>query len=602
MPKHIGDYALIGNGHSAALVGSSGSIDWLCLPWFDSPACFAALLGDEKNGHWRIAPADHRARTSRRYVQDTMILETDFECPGGVVTVVDFMARGAALSSIVRIVQGRRGNVRLRMDLAIRFDYGRLVPWVTRQKDGTLTAVAGPHVLELRTPVQHRGEHLTTVAEFSVAAGQSLPFVLTYGRSYESRREKVDPHQALEQTRRYWGEWSARCANDGPWREAIVRSLLTLKALIYEPTGGMVAAATSSVPELAGGPRNWDYRFCWLRDSTLTLLSFLAAGYREEAEAWRQWLLRAIAGSAAQLQPIYTVIGENRLDEWQAEWLDGFNGAKPVRIGNAASTQLQLDVFGEILDVFHHARRNDPAKIGEGWDVQRELMAHLETILDVPDRGIWEVRDRDRHFTHSKVMAWVAFDRAVRAVERFSLPGPSDHWRRLRDGLHAEICARGYDAEVGAFVRAYGEKELDAATLMIPLVGFLPAADPRVVNTVRAIHDRLMTRGFVRRYDTESAGDGMPAGEGVFLPCTLWLADNLILQNRHDEARELFGRVLDARNDVGLLAEEYDAETGIQIGNFPQALSHLSLIGTALNLQDHHGPAHERSRTEPRPA
>jgi GH15 family glucan-1,4-alpha-glucosidase len=476
------------------------------------------------------------------------------------------------------------------------------VPWVSRDPDGALTLVAGPHLLLLRTSVPHRGEDFSTVADFRVEQGQTIRFSLDYGRSFEPHPQVFDTEAAERATESYWRDWAARCNYQGRWRDAVVRSLVTLKALTYRPTGGMVAAATTSLPELPGGSRNWDYRFCWLRDSTFTLLAFLAAGYHEEAEAWRAWLVRAAAGSVDQLQPIYTVLGENRIDEWEVAWLDGFNGARPVRIGNAAFAQLQTDVYGEIMDALHHARRGRLAASDASWNLQQALLGQLETLLDQPDRGIWEARDGDRHYTHSKVMTWVAFDRAVRAVAEFGLDGPAARWRTARDALHAEICRRGYDPKRNTFVRAYGETELDAATLLIPLVGFLPADDPRMLGTVRAIQNRLCDSGLVRRYDTTTAEDGLPPGEGLFLPCSFWLADNLILQGRAAEGERLFERLLEIRNDVGLLAEEFDTSTQMQLGNFPQALSHLALIGTAYNLSSSRGPASVRGGQQPRPS
>jgi GH15 family glucan-1,4-alpha-glucosidase len=495
---------------------------------------------------------------------------------------------------LVRRVKGIRGALRMRMDLVVRYDYGRLVPWVSRDPDGALTLVAGPHLLLLRSSVPCHGEDLTTVAEFAVEPGESHFFSLSYGRSFAPHPEAFDPAAADRATESYWRKWAQRCNYEGRWRDAVVRSLLTLKALTYLPTGGMVAAPTTSLPELPGGARNWDYRFCWLRDSTFTLLTFLEAGYHEEAEAWRAWLVRATAGSASQVQPIYTVLGENRLDEWEVTWLQGYNGATPVRIGNAASAQLQIDVYGEIMDALHHARRGELTHNAASWGLQHALLEHLSAIIGEPDRGIWESRDKDRHYTHSQVMMWVAFDRAVRGVEEFDLEGPVEDWRATRDRLHAEICERGYDSELGAFVRAYGAKDLDAATLLIPLVGFLPADDPRVVGTVRVIQERLCDDGLVRRYDTTQVEDGLPPGEGLFLPCSFWLADNLILQGRLEEGEALFERLLAIRNDVGLLAEEFDTATRMQLGNFPQALSHLALIGTAYNLSSSRGPARTR--------
>jgi len=469
------------------------------------------------------------------------------------------------------------------------------VPWVTRD-DSTLIAISGPHRLTLQTSVAHRGEDLNTVAEFTVAEGETATFVLAYSTSYRGRPPTVDPGKAFEQTESYWKTWAARCTYEGPYREAVVRSLITLQALTYAPTGGMVAAATTSVPEYLGGTRNWDYRYCWLRDATFTLLSFMAAGYREEAEDWGSWLLRAVAGHPSQLQPLYTILGESRIDELDLPWLAGLGGAKPVRVGNAASGQIQLDAFGEVLDALHHARRNNLAEVEAAWALQKTLLRHIETLIDAPDCGIWEVRGGPQHFTHSKVMMWVAFDRAVCAVERHGLDGPAHHWRKLRDALHEEICTRGFSPQIGAFVQSYESPEVDAAALLIPLVGFLPASDPRIIGTLAAIEQSLMVDGFVRRYHTHAVRDGLPPGEGVFLACSFWFADNLILQGRTEEGRRVFERLLAVRNDVGLLAEEYDVETGIQLGNFPQALSHLALVNTAYSLAGQHGPTHERRR------
>lgn len=595
----IEDYAIIGDCRTACLVSKTGSIDWLCLPRFDSAACFAALLGGAENGRWRLSPADSGAVISRRYRPDTLVLETEFRTDQGIVKLTDFMLVGRDQPAIGRLVSGLAGSVPMRMDLTIRFDYGRLVPWVKRGHDGALTAVVGPHLLTLRTTVSHHGEDLSTVADFTVSAGETVPFLLSYGLSYEAPPPDADVSQSLRATEDFWRDWAKRCSYRGPWREAVIRSLLTLKALIFAPTGGMVAALTTSIPERPGGNRNWDYRFCWLRDATFTLLSFLTAGYRDEAEAWRQWLVRAIAGQTSQVQPIYTILGENRLDEWELPWLQGFGGAKPVRIGNAAYSQLQLDVFGEVLDALHHARRCDLAATEESWMLQRSLLNQLAQLRDVPDRGIWEMRRSDRHFTHSKVMTWVAFDRAISAVENFGLTGPVKQWRRLRTELHEEICANAFNPQVGSFVQAYGDTELDASSLLIPLVGFLPADDPRVIGTVNAIQRNLTVDGLVRRYDTASVADGLPSGEGLFLACSFWLADNLVLQGRKKDGERLFEQLLALRNDVGLLAEEYDPKGRTQLGNFPQALSHLSLIATAYNLREGDGPAHERSKRGP---
>jgi GH15 family glucan-1,4-alpha-glucosidase len=580
----IEDYALIGDGRTAALVGRGGSIDWLCLPRFDSCACFAALLGTARNGCWSLAPARGITRATRRYRPDTLVAETDFECEGGLVRLVDFMPMHAAATNVIRLVTCLEGTVDMRMELTIRFDYGRQVPWVQRRADGTLTAIAGPHLLALRTPVALHGEDLSTHAAFRLAQGEKVPFVLSYGNSFSRLPPSLDPERELDRTERYWTRWAARCTYQGPWREAVVRSLITLKALTYEPTGGIVAAPTTSLPERLEGDRNWDYRFCWLRDATFTLLSLMAAGYREEAQAWRRWLVHAVAGHPSQLQPVYSVVADSRIEEEELPWLQGFDGAKPVRIGNDAFKQLQLDVFGEVLDALYQARRNRLSPIGASWALQRVLVDQIAALKDRPDQGIWEMRGPPQHHTHSKVMLWTALDRAVASVENYGLEGDVERWRALRSALHAEICDRAFDPELGSFVQAYGSKQLDAATLLIPLVGFLPASDPRVAGTVAAIQRRLMADGLLRRYDTTSIDDGLPDGEGAFLACSFWLADNLNLQGRTEEALELFQRLLAVRNDVGLLAEQYDPRSQRQLGNFPQGLSHVALIHTALAL------------------
>jgi GH15 family glucan-1,4-alpha-glucosidase len=580
----IEDYALIGNGRTAALVSRGGSIDWLCLPRFDSCACFAALLGTARNGCWSLAPARGITRTTRRYRPDTLVLETDFESEGGRVRLVDFMPMPAAATSVIRLVSCVEGEVDMRMELTIRFDYGRQVPWVQRRADGTLTAIAGPHLLALRTPVALHGEDLRTCAAFRLAQGEMVPFVLSYANSFSRLPPALDPQRELDRTQRHWTRWAARCSYQGPWREAVVRSLITLKALTYEPTGGIVAAPTTSLPERLAGDRNWDYRYCWLRDATFTLLSLMAAGYREEAQAWRRWLVHAVAGHPSQLQPVYSVMADNRIEEEELPWLQGFDGAKPVRIGNDAFKQLQLDVFGEVLDALYQARRNRLSPIGASWALQRVLVDQIAALKDKPDQGIWEMRGPPQHHTHSKVMLWTALDRAVASVENYGLEGDVERWRALRSALHVEICDRAFDPELGSFVQAYGSKQLDAATLLIPLVGFLPPSDPRVAGTVAAIQRRLMHDGLLRRYDTASVDDGLPEGEGAFLACSFWLADNLNLQGRTEEALELFQRLLAVRNDVGLLAEQYDPHSRRQLGNFPQGLSHVALIHTALAL------------------
>ena len=607
MASRIEDYALIGDCETAALVSRDGSIDWLCWPRFDSGACFAALLGGPEHGRWRLAPADPSPRVSRRYQDGTLILETDFETGDGAVTVIDFMPLRGECSDLVRTVVGRRGRVAMRMELVLRFDYGSAVPWVTREVDGGLQAIAGPDMVVLRSRVPVRGEGLTTVADFEVAAGETASFVLTFRASHLPAPQSVEPAAALADTQAFWRAWSERCTYQGEWADAVWRSLLTLKALTYRPTGGIVAAPTTSLPEHIGGTRNWDYRFCWLRDATLTLLAFMDAGYYEEAASWRDWLLRAAAGSPSQVQIMYGLAGERRLLEWEVPWLPGYAGSRPVRVGNAAHDQLQLDVYGEVMDALYQARQGGLPESPAAWKLELALVSHLETIWDRPDEGIWEVRGPRQHFTHSKVMAWVALDRVIKGMEQHGLHGPLDRWRRLRHRIHSEVCNRGFDARLGSFVQAYGSKQLDASLLMLPLVGFLPPSDPRVRGTVQAIEQGLMVDGLVLRYNTASTDDGLPVGEGAFLACSFWLADNYVLQGREDDARRLFEHLLSLRNDVGLLAEEYDPRARRQLGNFPQAFSHISLVDTALNLT--HAateraavPARQRADGEPVPA
>jgi GH15 family glucan-1,4-alpha-glucosidase len=591
----IEDYALIGDCHSAALVSRQGSIDWLCWPRFDSPACFAALVGTADNGYWRIAPTDSTARIHRRYRPDTLILETIFETADGSVALIDFMTATSGNSALVRIVEGRTGRVPMRLDLVLRFDYGSAVPWVTRLNHHTgLRAIAGPDLVLLQSGVRLRGERLTTVADFTVAAGERIPFVMVHGQSHLPDPVVQHAETALEETEAGWTAWSTRCAYRGEWGDAVRRSLLTLKALTYYPTGGIVAAPTTSLPERLGGERNWDYRFCWLRDATFTLLALMHAGYREEAQAWGTWLRRSVAGTPSQVQTLYGLAGERWLREWEVPWLAGYQGARPVRIGNAASTQLQLDVYGELIDALYQELHYGLARPNTSWDLQRSLIQHLTKIWDEPDESIWEVRGGSRQFTFSKVMAWVALDRGIRGAEEFGLPAPLDQWRALRQRIHDSVCRHGYDAGKQSFVQYFGSTELDASLLLLPLVGFLPASDPRMKGTVAAIQRELMWEGLVLRYRTQEHVDGLTAGEGVFLACSFWLADNLVLQGRREEARALFERLLALRNDVGLLAEEYDPRERRQLGNFPQAFSHLALINTALNLHNH-GPAHSRA-------
>ncbi len=593
----IEDYALIGNCETAALVARDGSIDWLCLPRFDSPACFAALLGTPEHGRWRIAPAAPEIRAARRrYRAGTLVLETDYETDTGAVTVVDCMPIRAKSPTVVRVVEGKRGRVAMRLDLVIRFDYGSLVPWVRRTSDG-IRAIGGASALRLRTPIALRGEHFHTVADFEVARGQRVPFTLGWYPSCGPEPAAAEPKTAIATTERWWRRWSRRCTYDGEWREAVVRSLITLKALTYAPTGGLVAAATTSLPERLGGVRNWDYRYCWLRDATFALYALMTGGYVDEARAWRGWLLRAIAGKPSQAQILYGVAGERLLPEWELPWLPGYEGSAPVRVGNAATSQFQLDVLGEIADSLHYARRLGLEADEDAWRVEGNLIEFVESAWRDPDEGIWEGRGPRRPFTHSKVMAWVALDRAVKAVERFGLAGPVERWREVRAAIHDDVCENAFDRELGAFVQSYGSKLLDASLLMIPLVGFLPATDPRMLGTVEAIRKHLTRDGLVARYQTTPELDGLPPGEGAFLACTFWLADNLALQGKHAEARAIFERLLDIRNDVGLLSEEYDPDARRLLGNFPQAFSHVGLINTARNLSRRGGPAEHRTES-----
>jgi GH15 family glucan-1,4-alpha-glucosidase len=570
---------------SAALVSSSGSIDWCCFPRFDSPACFAALLGEPEHGRWLLAPDVPVLRSSRRYRHDTLILESVFETEEGVVRAIEFMPPRGTAPDIVRIVEGLDGAVPMRSELVIRFDYGRIVPWV-RRIDHMRLAVAGPDALCYRAPVEVHGENMTTVSEFTLGVGERVPFVLTWSPSHQDAPDAIDPEAALDDAESYWLDWASACRHHGDYHDDIHQSLLVLKALTFAPTGGIVAAPTTSLPEQVGGIRNWDYRFCWLRDATLTLVVMLEAGYREEAESWRQWLLRAVAGDPADLQIMYGLGGERRLEERELDWLPGFESSRPVRTGNAASDQLQLDVYGEVLDALYQTRAHGAPADDHIWSLVCVLLSWLEDGWRLPDAGIWEVRGPKRHFTHSKVMAWVAFDRAVRATEEFGRVGPADRWRELRDEIHAAVLDRGWNEEKQAFVQTFDSDELDASVLRMPHVGFLPATDERVVSTVEAIQRELTVDGLVLRYRTSPGAnvDGLPPGEGVFLPCSFWLADVLALQGRLDEARELFERLLDLRNDVGLLAEEYDPIARRQLGNFPQAFTHLAVVHTALVL------------------
>jgi len=591
----IEDYALIGDTQTAALVGRDGSIDWLCLPRFDSGACFAALLGHERHGRWILSPVCDVRQVRRRYRPGTLILETEFETEDGTVRVIDCMPPRERAPDVVRIVEGVHGQVPMRMELVIRFDYGSVVPWV-RQMNGMLSAVAGPDALYLHTPIETRGEDLTTVADFSVSEGQRVPFLLIWHPSHEAPPQPIDALGAVKDTEEWWQEWSDRCTYKGEWQDHVLRSLITLKALTYAPTGGIVAAATTSLPEFLGGVRNWDYRYGWLRDATFTLYALMTAGYKEEASSWRDWLLRAVAGDPAELQIMYGPAGERRLIEIELPWLPGYEGSAPVRIGNAAVRQFQLDVYGEVMDTLHQARRIGIEEDESAWALQRHLLDFLESRWKEPDEGIWEVRGPRRQFTHSKVMAWVAVDRFVKDMEGLGEKSDLDRWKRLRVEIHEQVCAQGYDPRRRAFTQYYGSKELDASLLMIPLVGFLPATDERMRGTVQAIEQELCREGFVLRYQTEEtrAIDGLPPGEGVFLACTFWLADNYALLGRREEARHLFERLLGLCNDVGLLSEQYDPYAQRLLGNFPQAFSHVSLINTAHNLSTEAGPAVDR--------
>ena len=581
MAGRIEDYAIIGDLQTAALVGRDGSIDWLCLPRFDSPACFAALLHDESAGRWRIAPQGAVGATSRRYREDTLILETEWETPHGTVRVVDCMPPRGAAADIVRVVEGISGSVAMSMDLTLRFDYGRVVPWVRRQGQD-LSAVAGPDAVWLRTDAPLHGQDHRTVSEFTVRAGQRIPFVLTYQQSHLPRPEPVEAFHAVQETEQFWRQWIARCDYEGRWSDAVRRSLVILKALTYAPTGGILAAATTSLPEQLGGSRNWDYRYCWLRDATFTLQALLGTGYVAEATAWREWLLRAVAGDPADLKIMYGLDGTRRLPEYTLDWLDGYQGAGPARVGNAAAGQLQLDVWGEVLDSLHLSREAGIVATDAGWDLQRAILDFLEGNWRQPDNGLWEMRGPRRHFVHSKVMAWVGFDRAVTAVERHGLDGPVDKWRALRDEIHTEVCTHGFDPELNSFTQSYGKPALDAALLLIPRTGFLPATDPRVVGTVNAIQQQLSQDGFVLRYRTDgNDGDGLSGTEGAFLACTFWLVDALYAIGRRDEAEQLFDKLLLLRNDVGMLAEEYDPHTARHLGNTPQAFSLVGLVNSA---------------------
>ncbi|MFP5253475.1 MAG: glycoside hydrolase family 15 protein [Actinomycetes bacterium] len=595
------DYAIVGDTSTVALVGRHGGVDWLCLPRFDSSACFAALVGDRENGHWTVAPRGEVRKIERRYRPDSLVLETTMTTDGGRVRVVDCMPLGREGHHLLRRVEGLDGTVDMRSELVARLDYGHVVPWVHRTGDH-IALFTGPDTLTLHADVEHdlHGDHRDPVADFSVRAGDTVDLQLGWRRSVEPDPEPVEPGAAIEETDRWWRDWATRSTYSGPDRDAVVRSLITLKALTYAPSGGIIAAPTASLPEQLGGVRNWDYRYCWIRDATFTLLTLLESGYTGEATQWREWLIRALAGTPEQMQMIYGVEGERRLPELELPWLSGYEDSSPVRVGNGAAHQFQLDVYGELMDALHQARAYGIPPESHAWDVQRSLLDFVEEAWRKPDWGIWEIRGEPQHFTYSKVMAWAALDRAVRAVEDFDLPGPVERWLRVRQEIHDEVCAQGFDEDRNTFTQYYGSRGLDAALLLIGEVGFLEPDDPRVIGTVRAVEEELCHDGLVRRYSMDDETrhvDGLPPGEGTFLPCTFWLADAYRAQGRHDDARRLFERLLDLRNDVGLLAEEYDVVAGRLVGNFPQGLSHLALVNTALNLTDRTGPGPRRRRT-----
>lgn len=595
MPCRIEDYALIGDCETAALVSREGSIDWLCWPRFDSDACFAALLGTPEHGRWLLAPDEPVLAIERKYRPNTLILETRFTTERGRVCVVDFMPPRDRISDLHRIVTCESGTVQVQTELIIRFGYGASVPWVTRVGKHTWRAVAGPDAVMLHTAAPMHGENLKSVARFELHAGRSMAFTLTYLPSHLPADSTPDAHATVQHTEKLWHTWVGKGRKIAHYSDAVTRSLITLRALIYAPTGGIIAAPTTSLPEQLGGSRNWDYRFCWLRDATLTLLALMDAGYYDEAGAWRDWLLRAIAGTPDGAQIMYGIAGERRLTEWNVPWLPGYENSSPVRVGNAAHAQLQLDMFGEVMDALHQARRCGVEKMPAAWALQRELLRHLEDLWQEPDFGIWEVRGPARHFTYSKIMCWVAFDRAIKDAERFKLDGPIEEWKVLRERIHAQVCEHGYDAERNCYVQAYGSKELDASLLLIAVLGFLPADDPRFLGTVAAIETHLVRDGLVRRYDTLATDDGLPPGEGMFLACSFWLADAYALCGRRQDAEALFQRLLELRNDVGLMAEEYDTQAHRMVGNFPQGFSHVALISTAFNLSHEVKPAKQRA-------
>jgi GH15 family glucan-1,4-alpha-glucosidase len=597
VPANIEDYALLGDSQTAALVSRDGSIDWMCVPRFDSPACFAALVGEVDNGRWLLRPQGPSRRVTRRYVGPTLVLETTYDAEGGEVSIIDFMPirdRPLPYPNVVRIVEGKRGRVKMHMQLVIRFDYGSVVPWVRRTDEG-IDAVAGPDRLTLTARVPLAGRGFTTVSDFVVAAGDRVPLVLAWHPSHEHPLPPPDPEVSLAETRAWWEAWSATSTFEGENEEAVMRSLITLKALTYAPTGAIIAAPTTSLPEQLGGVRNWDYRYCWLRDATFTLYALMNAGYREEARDWQAWLLRAIAGRPSEAQIMYGLGGERRLPEMTLDWLPGYDG-RPVRIGNGAYRQFQLDVYGEVMDALYQSRRVGLTPSDASWNMERALLQFVISAWERPDQGIWEVRGPRRHFTHSKVMAWVAVDRAIKDIEEFGLEGPVEKYRAIRERIHADVCRNGFDPDRRAFVQYYGAKELDASLLTMPLVGFLPPTDPRVRATIEAIERELVVDGFVVRYTTSPTVDGLPPGEGAFIPCTFWLADNLQMLGRVEEARELLQSLLALCNDVGLLSEQYDVTRRRFVGNFPQAFSHISLINTAVNLSPKMGPAQHRAQ------
>ncbi len=596
MTKRIEDYALIGDCETAALVARDGSIDWLCWPRLDSGALFAALLGTPENGHWSMSAVGGSA-TRRRYRDKTLILETDFETGSGAATLIDFMPfHREGPSRLIRLVQGRSGELEMGTEFLLRFDYGLIVPWIVRMDGHGLQATAGPDMVVLHTNASLKAHGMKHSAVFTVRTGETVSFVLSYARSFEQPPPPIDAFKALEDTENAWRHWSQRCTYSGPYSGPVLRSLITLKALTYRPTGGIAAAATTSLPEEIGGSRNWDYRFCWLRDATFTLLALMNSGYRREAGQWRTWLRRAVAGSPQQVQIVYGLAGERRLVESTIPWLRGYENSKPVRIGNAAADQLQLDIFGEVMDAMFQWNQGNSEPRHEAWPLALTILEHLEKIWRLPDEGLWEVRGGARQFTHSKVMAWVAFDRAVRSMERHALEGPIERWRKVRDEIHSQVCEQGFDAKTGAFTQSYGSTALDASALLIPLVGFLPASDPRVQSTVKAIGERLLNGPLVRRYDTDKTKDGLKGPEGAFLACSFWYADNLVLLGRREEAVALFEFLLTLCNDAGLLSEEYDPVAGRMLGNFPQAFSHVALINTAHNLSQPAKPAAQRGR------